>query len=211
MNNILIKLRTNLEQKKGERNQLLQSIKDQRGKIRKLTKSIGYDERARLIIQTEAQKTQNKLTVQISDVVTSALSSVFEDPYEFKLDFKTARGKTEAYSRYLRNEYELNPMDGSGLGAVVVGALAQRVGLFTIRRKIDPGNIRSTLILDEPFLRLKGSDYPERAGKLLKEISRKLGIQIICVSHTDEITDSADKVFEVRKKREGKWLVSNLV
>lgn len=211
MNPIISKLRTNLEQKKGERNHLLQSIESEEKKIEELTRYIEFSsKRAQLIIQDTAQKTQNKFTIQISDVVTSALSSVFEDPYKFKLDIILKRNKTEAIIKYIRNSYELRPIDGSGLGAVVVGALALRVGLLTIQRKIDPINTRSILILDEPFHRLKGKDYSKRSGQLLREISEKLKIQIICISHTREVIDSADKIFEVDQKRVGKWLISRL-
>jgi DNA repair exonuclease SbcCD ATPase subunit len=219
MNSIISQFRTNLERKKGERNHLLQSIKSEEEKIEKLTQSIEFSKKAQLIIQNTAQETQSKFTIQVSDVVTSALSSVFDDPYKFKLTITPKRNKTEADIKYSRDGYELDPMDGSGLGAVAVGALALRVALLTIQRKIDPRRTQSVLILDEPFIRLKGKDYSgkegktysRKAGQLLKEISEKLNIQIICVSHTDEIIDSADRIFEVDKKRVGKWLVSKMI
>ncbi len=57
------------------------------------------------------------------------------------------------------------------------------------------------LILDEPFTGVKGGDLPRRAGELLQIISKKLNLQIVVISHTSEIIDYSDKIFEVKLKK----------
>ena len=64
---------------------------------------------------------------------------------------------------------------------------------------------RDVLILDEPFKHLKGEEANRKVLEMVKEISSKLGLQIIMVS--DErisrtaTIEAADKVFETSIKK----------
>lgn len=42
---------------------------------------------------------------------------------------------------------------------------------------------------------------------MIKEISNKLGIQFIIVTHEETLTEAADKVFEVSINRKGRSVV----
>ncbi|NIU00181.1 MAG: hypothetical protein GWN01_04340, partial [Nitrosopumilaceae archaeon] len=53
--------------------------------------------------------------------------------------------------------------------------------------------------MDEPLKWLKGGDLPIKGSHMIKEISKKLGIQIIMISHSPELIEGADRVFEVKK------------
>jgi DNA repair exonuclease SbcCD ATPase subunit len=50
--------------------------------------------------------------------------------------------------------------------------------------------------LDEP-LRFLSSDNQEKASRMIKELSQRLGIQFIIVTHESILASYADKVFEV--------------
>ena len=52
------------------------------------------------------------------------------------------------------------------------------------------------IIMDEP-MRFLSEEYQENASEMIKEISNKLGIQFIIVTHNQTLTAYADKVFEV--------------
>ena len=54
----------------------------------------------------------------------------------------------------------------------------------------------------EPF-RFISRDLQQRAGEILKVLSNRMQLQIIMVSHIGEIIDVADKVFEVKKDKQG--------
>ena len=41
-------------------------------------------------------------------------------------------------------------------------------------------------------------DLHHKAAEMLKEISEKLGLQIIMVTHSEELIEAADKVFTIR-------------
>jgi|TARA_Y100000310_G_C20627424_1_gene786734 DNA repair exonuclease SbcCD ATPase subunit len=58
----------------------------------------------------------------------------------------------------------------------------------------------SLKLLDEPFKFLSKNLLP-RASELLKELSEKLDLQFIMVTHLDELTDCADKTFDVKIKK----------
>jgi DNA repair exonuclease SbcCD ATPase subunit len=59
---------------------------------------------------------------------------------------------------------------------------------------------RNTIILDEPF-RFLSEDHQEQAGIMLKEISKKLGIQFLVVTHNPILAEVADRTFNVNIKK----------
>jgi DNA repair exonuclease SbcCD ATPase subunit len=59
---------------------------------------------------------------------------------------------------------------------------------------------RNTIILDEPF-RFLSKNYQEQASLMLNEISQKLGIQMIIISHEEALTENVDAIFQVSIKK----------
>ena len=148
--------------------------------------------KAREVAQEVATSTQVKIEFHISNLVTMALASVFPDPYDFRLQFVQRRNKTEADLIFSKGDNETDDILNSGGGGVSdVASFALRIALWSIKKT------RSTFILDEPFKFLHNPVYQEKASEMIKEISRKLGIQIIMVSDQDNIINAADKVIDV--------------
>ena len=58
---------------------------------------------------------------------------------------------------------------------------------------------RNVNILDEP-LRFLSGDNQERASSMIKEVSQRLGIQFIIITHNQVLASYADKVFETSKR-----------
>lgn len=150
-------------------------------------------QKARVIVQTVAEQTQKKIEYHISNLVSMALSSVFPDPYEFALKFVQRRNKTEADLLFLKDGKEGSPMDISGGGALDVASFALRVAIWSIKPT------RRTMILDEPG-KFISRDLQIKFSEMIKQLSTSLGLQFIIVSHIPEITEAADKVFEVTNK-----------
>lgn len=157
-------------------------------------------EDAQAIVRLIATDTQNQLAEKISGIVTMALNSVFEeDEFEFKIEYDEKRGKTEANMFLLQNGNECDIMEGSGGGIADVVALALRIALWNISTpKTAP-----VLIFDEPC-KFISRDLQYKAGKIMKLLHEKLGMQIIVVSHDDPITENANKVFTVSRIDDGK-------
>ena len=190
-----INIRKTLERRKGERNQLKQQIKVYRLEIRSLTSLRDNLEQARGIIRDVGLKTQQQLQFHISDITSLALNAVFEDPYELKVEFVQRRNKTECDLMFVRDGKEIDPLEASGYGAVDVAAFALRVASWSMQQP----RTRNTIILDEP-MRFLSEDRQPYASQMIKELSDRLGMQFIIVTHEEALTQYADKVFQVSIK-----------
>ncbi len=156
-------------------------------------------EEAQVFLQGVAQSTQEKLCMQIEDVVNMALETCFPNEYTFGIDFDIKYGKTEANIYFVsqRTGQQVDPMQASGGGVVDLTSFALRIAGYALEQGND-----NVIILDEPF-RFLSRDLQRQAGEILKNLSKTMGIQIIMVTHIGDIIDVADKVFEVRKTEKG--------
>lgn len=181
--------------RKREEQLIKNNIKEKEDEIETLTEKEINLEEASNIARLVAEQTQSELSFHISDIVSHALSSIFEEAYKFELKFIQKRGKTEAELSFTRDGNEVDPMTACGGGVVDIASFALRLAMLMLQKHKAP-----VLILDEPF-RFVSADYQEKAGLLLKELSHKLGIQIIMVTHTDSLIADADKVFFVGNRK----------
>jgi ABC-type glutathione transport system ATPase component len=145
---------------------------------------------AQEILQLIAQAVQQRAHERLSAVVTKCLESVFEDPYQFKIEFERKRGRTEASLRFTRRELDADPLSSTGGGVVDVAAFALRVACLMLHRP----RLSKVVILDEPF-KFVSAQYRENVRAMLEELAKDLGIQIVLVSHIEEL--EAGKVIEL--------------
>lgn len=150
-------------------------------------------EKARVVVQQVADTIQKDIEEHISNIVTVALASVFEDPYEFKTQFVARRNQTECDMFFIKGGNECDPMDSSGGGALDIASLALRMAIWSIKQT------RAIQILDEP-MRFLSRDMQSRGSEMIKCLSEKLGIQVIMISHTPEAIEFADRVIQVEQK-----------
>lgn len=190
----LTQIRRRLEQEKGSFSMLRKKLHVYNDEISELEKKKQDIELARVLIREVGFKTQEQLQYHISDITSLALSAVFEDPYELKVSFVQRRDKMECDLTFTRAGVELDPLNSSGYGAVDVASLALRVASWSMQRP----RRRNTIILDEP-LKYLSEDMQVFAGKMIKELSDKLGIQFIIVTHEPLLADFADRTFLVRQ------------
>jgi DNA repair exonuclease SbcCD ATPase subunit len=203
-------LRNEIERKKGQRDQLEQTLKELEGKIHSDMETLSQHEQSLEIVKQVALITQRQLEYHLSEQVSLAMEAVFDDPYRLKLNFQEKRGKTEVETLFTRRELEFPPMGSAGGGTIDVASLALQIAYMSMRKD---KKIRPLLLLDEPFSRLKGEDANRRALAILREISRKLSLQIIMISDErvsrEDITSNADKLFEVSQGRDGVSKIRN--
>ncbi len=191
----LIQIQQALQRRVGKRDQLTQQTEGLTKKIEVLTQDQKELQRALDIIQLNAKLTQQQLEIHIGELVTLALEAVFPRPYKFVLKFELRRNRTEA-DLLLEDENGncIKPMDAAGGGVVDVASFALRLALWSLVRP----KPRAVMILDEPF-RFLSRDLQPRAGAMVKEMSRKLGIQFLIITHEDDLVKTADKTFRVSK------------
>lgn len=195
-------IRNKVERLKGQRKQVKEQISRLIASVDSLTTSLHRHEEARELLQEIGLRTQEQLQYHISDITSLALSAVFDDPYELRVVFEKRRNKTECDLLFVRNDKEVEPLEASGYGAVDVAALSLRVASWTM---MNPRS-RNTIILDEP-MRFLSEDRQPYASQMLKELSERLDIQFIIVTHEQELVQYADKVFEV-SIRNGKSIIT---
>jgi len=189
----LERIRRKFEDQRKERDYLNHRLSDLTAEYQRQSERLLQAEKARTIVQIVAKNVQQKLEFKISTLVTTALEAVFDNPIKFIARFETKRGQTECNLLFEEYGSEYNPLDGSGYGPVDVCSFALRVSLWSLEQS------RPVLILDEPF-RNVSPDLHEKVSEMLKMISEELKLQIIMVSHAENINIAADKIIKVRKE-----------
>lgn len=186
-------LRLHIDKKTG----LVEGLKEQNEKKIAENKALEQEfylhEKALTIIKEVGRKTQEKLQFHISDITSLALDAVMpEDPYKLTMEFVDRRDKNECDLRFERQGNLMKPLDSSGVGAIDVASFALRIAAWSIQFP----KSRPVIILDEPFKFLDKSKHG-RASEMLKELSLKLGLQFIIVTHEEGLTENADRIFKV--------------
>ncbi len=204
-------LRQKIEQKKGAQNQIKTDLKRATDNCELIEKEISISEKSQSIIQIVAKATQQELEYRICEPVSLALAAVYNDPYKMVADFQiTGRGNTECHLGFERNGNIIKPLDASGGGPIDIASFSLRIGSWSLVRP----RSRPILITDEPFkwIDKKKIQNSERttmhlAGQMLKDITKQppegLGLQVIMITHIDELISCADRIFEVSKDKEG--------
>jgi DNA repair exonuclease SbcCD ATPase subunit len=188
-----------IAQATGAKKQIVKSLDTASILYNQYIKKLQYLEKAQVFLQKVAQDTQEQLKIHVEDIVQLALDAIFPDRYIFEIQFNIAYGKTTAELVFISKQsgHIVDPMVASGGGVVDVCSFALRLACWTLSRGVD-----KVIILDEPF-RFLSKNLQERAGMLLKELSDKLGIQIILITHLDALIDAADKTINVKLDKYG--------
>jgi len=196
-NDLQIKtLRSQLEQQKGQQLQIEKTITETNRTVKEKKRELQRHEKAREIIREVGIKTQQQLSFHISDITSLALEAVFVNPYKLIVDFVQRRNKTECDLYFDRDGNRVDPLGASGGGAVDIASFALRIASWSMQRP----KSRNVIILDEP-LRFLSANHQEQASQMIKEISEKLGIQFIIITHEPILASYADKVFETKIKK----------
>jgi DNA repair exonuclease SbcCD ATPase subunit len=186
-------LRSILDSKKGKAEQIESYIEQKKKKRRFTQRSLKLNEKAQVVVNEVSRLTKESLRYHLSDICSMAMASVFSDPYEIQIDFTEKRGKIEADVWFVKDGNLISPFMSTGGGAVDISALSLRFSCWTIQNP----KTRPILILDEPLRFLKGEDLPYKGAEMIHQISEKLGLQIIMVSHDPELIDCADNIISV--------------
>lgn len=176
----------------GRRSLMQEQVKDLKNERESASVHMENCNKARVITQIVAASVQKKIEFHISNLVSMALSAVFPDPYKFELKYTIRRNKTEADLVFTKRGKEITDILSAGGGGVGdIASLALRVAAWSLKKN------RPVLFLDEPTKFLHDPAYQEKASIVIKEISDKVGLQIIMISDQKEMVAAADKVFRI--------------
>ncbi len=154
-------------------------------------KEIAVLEKAVIVMQKAAALSQQHLAEHLSTIVTQAVQSVIQKPYEFVCEFVERRGSTEA-DLYLTKggyRYEILGSTGGGLGDVVSFALKIAYILLS--------NVDRVLIIDEMIRHLNSPEQRKNFAAVAKRLCEEFGFQLIVNTTIPELIEVADKVFSL--------------
>lgn len=192
----IIELQDLIKKERGKQEQLQGEVEKKRTRFIQLRKSLLYHEQALEIVKEIGLQTQQQLQYLISEVTSLALESVFEDPYSLEVEFQESRGKLECFLFLMKDGEKYDPLDSTGGGVVDIASFSLRISSWNLSTP----RLRNVIFLDEPMKNLS-EKYRPLAGAMIREISQKLGIQFIIVTHDPVIIDYSDRVFEITKNR----------
>jgi len=134
------------------------------------------------LAKSVARDIQARVCGCIAGVVSKCLEGVFDEPYDFKMDFVSRRGRTEVDLTFEKDGQVVDPVSASGGGVVDVASFALRLAAILLSGP----KTRRILILDEPF-KFLSRIYRPRIRQLLEDLAKEMSMQIIMVTHIDEL------------------------
>ena len=179
------------EEAKAQRDLLKKQLAEKTARLESVEKSIEHHEQAKWVLNEVVKQTQLNFKEQVEALVTMAIGSVFDRPFEFKLEFNEKPSKMEIQPLIVEGENEYIPKLEMGGGIIELVSVAFRIVLWSLS---DP-QPRNTIILDEP-VRMLGS-LAERFAEFLTQISGELGLQVILITHEEELMYIGNKSWNV--------------
>jgi DNA repair exonuclease SbcCD ATPase subunit len=148
-------------------------------------------EKIKIIILEIAKQSKEEIKEYIENIVTNALQIVYGNEYSFEMNIHQKRDQEEIYFYLARNDGTLLEFrkDTVAGGMVDIAHLGLRLAILSII------NAEPILLLDEP-LKFLGK-YSYMGGQILKELSKEFNLQILLITHDQELVNIADKVFEI--------------
>ena len=133
---------------------------------------------------------------KMSGLITYGLKTVFDDQnLTFVPDITKKNDKIFIELKTQNNGIEADYKSFGGSVAVIESFLIRIICL--LKKKY-----AHFLLLDETFAAV-GEEYIPNTCKLIKELSNKLGLDILLVTHQKEFQHNADHVYRVRETSEG--------
>lgn len=150
--------------------------------------------KASVFLQTLSDTTRQQIVDRISSIVTDALQKIKDPDLEFKMKLSTERNQVDVkfvvVNKKTEQEYDILNSCGGSIADIVTFPL--KVALLL---KWEP-TLSRVLILDESFKFVSVADQ-EALGEFVRQISEKLNLQTILVTHSPTLTSKAHRVFEV--------------
>lgn len=186
-------LKNKVKEDRATKDSLKSQYKHMLNKKERLELTLAEAEKARIILQTVAQKTLQKLEYHISNLGTLALKSVSPDFPELSTKITIRRNQTEVDFLFKEFGKEQKPLDSAGYGPVNILCYALRITFWSLNPN------RNVMLLDEPFRDLS-PDLQHKASEMVKMIIDKYKIQHLIVSHAENLNYAADRTFLVTKE-----------
>ena len=148
------------------------------------------------LLTAAADAQRKEVKQRVEGIVDTAIRGVFGKRMRFRLneEFKRNQMNIEPQVGYRRRgKTEWVSMGNVGGGVADVVSFCLRVTTLALMKGVVP----QVVIADEPF-KWVSSGYLPKVAEMLEELTKVTGIQMVIVSHEEEISDAADKVIRIR-------------
>lgn len=187
-------LNRTIERRQGQIDQIKKQMVNLKRELDAEKKYLVHVEQAQVIVKEAAKRTQEQVAWAIADIATKALQAIFHESYELIVRFENRRGKMECDILLSKHGEEIDPMTASGGGVVDVLSLSLRVAVWAICKDRHP-----TFLLDEPMTHLARQQH-QKAASMFRELVDNMGMQVLMVTHSEDLAAAADVVYEVTQK-----------
>ena len=180
-----------------EKNTFLKdSLESKREKIQQDIKKINDNNKILLELKefllTVSANYRDQLCNLFASLVTEALSSIFEKDIRFKINLYSYRNEPAIDISVIEDELEIDPQKSCGGGLNDIISFVIKIIFIHLKKS------SKIIILDEP-LKFLSRDYIEQSSNFIRDISKRMNIQIILVSHKPDLEISCDKLINIEK------------
>ena len=186
-------MRKKINEALTNRRQLMSDLSDSTESLDQTEVLIKENLEQREIARKAAGLVQDNLAAKLSGIVTKAISTVFEEPIEFVVQFVERRGVSECDLSLKIGEDYYDILNEQGGGVADVCSMCLQMAFIMMSQ------VNRVLVIDEPA-RHMDVVAQERFIAVLKQLCQELKFTIIMVTHSQAFSDNADKVFTVTKK-----------
>tara|TARA_Y100000034_G_C6780063_1_gene348592 strand:+ start:221 stop:820 length:600 start_codon:yes stop_codon:yes gene_type:complete len=175
---------------------LKNSLEEKKDKIEKEINSINSEATSLIelkdFLMTVSANYRDQLCNLFTSLVTEALTSIFEKDIRFNIKLYSYRNEPAIDISVIEDNLEVDPQKSCGGGLNDVISFVIKIIFIYLKRS------SKIIILDEP-LKFLSRDYIEQSSNFIHEISKRMNIQIILVSHKPDLEISCDKLITIEK------------
>ena len=194
----------------GKRQGLESIITTNRSEIVQLNDTLADLDKCAEVFKVLIESKKEEVKRKIESLVTKGLQTIFErEDYRFAINMEVKRNVMTAtpivYSKFQGEDFGVEPMDGRGGGLCdVISFLLQLIVLLAFSHRFE-----KILICDETFKHVSRQFLPNVA-EFLTYLNDKTGIQMILVTHQNELADVAEKRFDVKLNPKGETIIKEI-
>lgn len=183
------------------------------GKIVYLEETIKFTEELTLIFTESAKVMRDKAKAHFEKIVTDALQFVSQDSTcKFVIEESIVRGKP-AYEFYIETIVNgevcrQKPEDSCGGGFIDIISVTAKVAYLKIFD--NPKIMNVCFQMDEPG-KMVSEQMSVKFAEYIKFLGKQFGLQIIMITHNENIAVMADESFITTKNRNGISTVSSFI
>jgi DNA repair exonuclease SbcCD ATPase subunit len=164
--------------------------KENRNEIEK--ENLVLEELKKFLLQISANYRENICSL-FTSLVTEALTSIFEKDIIFEIKLYSYRNEPAIDIAVIEDGLEVDPQKSCGGGVNDIISLVLKVIFIYLK------NSNRILILDES-LKFLSRNYLEQASSFLRDISERMNLQIVLVSHKPELEVGCDNLITIEKE-----------